>query len=327
MAIVTDDAEKKELEVTSPQIDPSKGITDNVNTFIRDNDESTAKAADSITEATNAYAESLKTNNEKQQTAANEYNKAQDDNNIQFRDMVNGWLKSAEEEKEAQRKQNEAQNKSDYQTRLFGGIVEASAAIANLIGTAHGAAPQKWQSPQDKWAQRADQYRRERDAKLEKLDAQLKALDRQKAQLEYSMGKEQNERDYKTKQSAIAGENEVAKTTYGGKVKAAQVQREGDLKNISLAMQGLTMEGTKANRTASESYRDFQRRLYGYDPETGLFYNSETGQFDRRVPEHIKGTPTTKSKTESPRTESRQSQSTAKKEEKSNEAEDFFKDK
>ena len=328
MATVTDEVEKKEQEVSSPQIDPNKGITDNVNSFIRSNDESTTKAVNSINDATNTYAEGLKASNEQQQSATKEYNTKQSENDESFRNMVNGWIKSAEEEKEAQRKQNEAQNKSDYQTRLFGGIAEASAAIANLIGTAHGASPQKWQSPQEKWAQRADQYRRERDAKLEKLDAQLKSLDRQKAQLNYTMGKEQSERDYKAKQSEINGANEVAKTVYGGKVKAASVKKEGDLKNIELAMRGLTMNGTASNRSATESYRSYQQKLHGYDPETGLFYNPSTGQYDSIIPvtkstqnppkdDKSKGKDTNKGKDAD--------QTQPKTEETSNKIEDFFK--
>ncbi len=333
MANFTDEEEKNGQPVVPPQIDPSKSTTDNVNTFIRNNDESTTKVVDDINDATDAYAKSLKASNEQQKSAMNEHNKALQDNYAQLKDMISGWVKSAEEEKEAQRKRNEQSNRRDYQVRIFGGIAEAAAAIVNLVGTAHGASPMRWQSPQDRWAQRADQYRRERDAKLAKLDAQLKALDRQKAQLDFTMGKEQIERDYKTKQAEISGDNEVAKAIYGGRVKAAQVQKEGNTRNISLAMQGLNTGRQEKSQKETESYRDFQRRLYGYDPETGLFYNSETKQFDRKTPEHIKGTPaskTNKSESSDEKSESSKSKKTEKTEKtetETNEVDDFFKNK
>ncbi len=271
-------------EPAYPQIDPKKSTTANVNDLIRNNEDATSQTASDLESATSEYQDALNANAERQKQSADNYVSAQNANENQYKAMLASWLEEAKQEREEQRKKNEQQNKSDYRTRLFGGIADASAAIANLIGTVHGASPIKWQSQQEKWAKKADEYRKERDAKLQTLDAQLKALDRQKAQLEYAMGKDSAERAYKVEQADINNANAVAKVGYDGAVNSAKVKNVGKDKSLSLAMQGLNMGRYETNKGKDDAYRRYQQALHGYDPETGLFYNPSTGEYDSQIP-------------------------------------------
>lgn len=99
----------------------------------------------------------------------------------------NDMIATLEDNAKEQEKYNKAAEAQSYNTRVFGGITEAVASIANLVGTSHGASHQQWASPQPGWMQQASTLRRERDAKLQNYRAQLATLQQQKAAITNNM--------------------------------------------------------------------------------------------------------------------------------------------
>ena len=223
-----------------------------------------------------------------------------------YSQMVDGWIAARKEEEEAQRRRIEAQEKRDQRIRTWGGITEAAAALVNLMGTAHGAANQKWESPQNKWAERADSLRRERDKKLEDLRSQMKTLETQKAQLEYSFAADKASRDSKRAEILAGREDKAAQIQRDTNVAAAQVASQSATQKASLGMQMLNLAISKENRLAdlnlraqsnaadnglkwanyqlNKDQKEFLQRSQGYDPQTKKWLNPETGKYDLDAP-------------------------------------------
>ena len=228
--------------------------------------------------------------------------KAADEAGKTYVDMVQGWIDARKEEEEAQRKRIEAQEKRDEKIRTWGGITEAAAALVNLMGTAHGAANQKWESPQNKWTERADALRRERDKKLEDLRSQMKTLEAQKAQLEYSLGVDKANRDTKRETILSQRADTAAKLQSDTAASVAQIKNQGATQRTNLGMQGLQLSISEQNKLAelalraqddslqwanynlNKDQKEFLQRSQGYNPETKKWLNPQTGKYDLDAP-------------------------------------------
>lgn len=137
--------------------------------------------------------------------------------------IENQWtgmtIQSFLDQQEAQRALDEqkaqaaAAEKQAYKTRLFGGITEAAASIANLIGTSAGASNQQWKSPAQEWAQRADHLRRERDMKLERAKAQLDTLKKQRQALAQAKAQAMQKYDKDKAAADLAAQQAAFKNT------------------------------------------------------------------------------------------------------------------
>ncbi len=168
--------------------------------------------------------------------------KAAEEAGKSYTEMVQGWIDARNAEIEKQRKFNEEQDKRADRTRTWGGITEAAAAIANLIGTAHGATNQTWTSPQNKWAERADALRRERDKKLEDLRSQMKTLEAQKAQLEYNIGIDKANRDTKRETMLAGRADNAAKFQNDTAAAVVKLQAQGAAKDADLDLKRIQLE-------------------------------------------------------------------------------------
>lgn len=225
---------------------------------------------------------------------------------ITYADLVQTWIDAAQDDADDQRKRNEAQDIRDNKVRMWGGIAEAASALVNLIGTTKGAASQKWESPQQKWAERADKLRREREKKLEDYRNQMKTLQQQKAQLMYSLGKDEADRKVRTATIMTGRGDQAALQAYKSAVDVAQVQAGGAQQGINLGMQGINMllnsenaaEGRSIQRESLEQRKkedEFTQRSYGFDPETNKWWNPKTKAYDLDAPSGVRGTSQPKS--------------------------------
>lgn len=225
---------------------------------------------------------------------------------ITYADLVQTWIDAAQDDADDQRKRNEAQDMRDNKVRMWGGIAEAASALVNLIGTTKGAASQKWESPQQKWAERADKLRREREKKLEDYRNQMKTLQQQKAQLMYSLGKDEADREVRTATIMTGRGDQAALQAYKSAVDVAQVKAGGAQQGITLGMQGMNMllnsenaaEGRSIQRESLEQRKkedEFTQRSYGFDPETNKWWNPKTKAYDLDAPSGVRGTSQPKS--------------------------------
>lgn len=267
------------------------------NAVQQQNDANTAKTVEGITSAGNARKESLKTTYEQQETALKDANTTMDNAASAYRAMVDGWVEAAEKEQEAQRKANEAEAKRINKVMTWGGIAESAAAIANLIGTIHGASNQKWESPQPKWQERADKLRKERDEKLQKLKDQQKALDQQRAQLMFALAGDKYKRDAALANLTGQHGEALGKVDYDTAVAATGAQNQGDRTGTTLAAQGINtyygMNNQDKARTIAQSQYITTWRAKGYDPVTGKYRDPNTGEFTLNAPHSGKGNLTT----------------------------------
>ena len=262
----------------------------------------------SIKTANDAYQKGFQQRTEQLNTAMTAANETAKQAGVTYVDMVQGWYDAAKAEAEEQRKRNEAQEKRDLNYRMYGGLAEAASALVNLIGTTKGAVSQKWESPQQKWAERTDALRRERDKKLEDLRSQMKTLQQQKAQLQYNLGKDDADRQMQTATIAANRGDQATQQRYQGEVAAAQTKAQGVQQGIALGMQGLNMllneqnaaEGRKIqwaglaqqeeNNKRLKEQNEFTQRSYGYDPDSGKWWNPKTKAYDLDAPSGVRGT-------------------------------------
>ena len=258
----------------------------------------------SIKATNDAYQQGFQQRSEQLNTAMTAANETAKQAGVTYVDMVQGWYDAAKAEAEEQRKRNEAQEKRDLNYRMYGGLAEAASALVNLIGTTKGAVSQKWESPQQKWAERSDALRRERDKKLENLRSQMKTLQQQKAQLQYNLGKDDADRQMQAATMAANRGDQAAQQRYQGEMAAAQTKAQGVQQGIALGMQGLNMllneknaaEGRKiqwANNKRLQEQNEFTQRSYGYDPDSGKWWNPKTKAYDLDAPADIRGDKTT----------------------------------
>ena len=289
----TDDKEKDKAAGTSP-LQWIKDLQDK-------QEEAANEHADAINAAGDAYQQGYAQRSAELKESLDSANETARQAGITYADLVQTWIDAAQNEANAQRKRNEAQDQRDNRVRMWGGIAEAASALVNLIGTTKGAASQKWESPQQKWAERADKLRREREKKLEDYRNQMKTLQQQKAQLVYSLGKDEAEREEKTATIMTGRDDQAAQQDYKSAVDAAQVKAQGTQQGIALGMQGANMllnsenaaEGRRIQRESLEQRKkenEFTQRSYGFDPETNKWWNPKTKAYDLDAPSGVRGT-------------------------------------
>lgn len=294
----TDDKEKGKAAGTSP-LQWIKDLQD-------EQEEAANEHADAINAAGDAYQQGYAQRSAELKESLDSANETARQAGITYADLVQTWIDAAQNEANAQRKRNEAQDQRDNRVRMWGGIAEAASALVNLIGTTKGAASQKWESPQPKWAERADKLRREREKKLEDYRNQMKTLQQQKAQLVYSLGKDEAEREEKTATIMTGRDDQAAQQAYKSAVDAAQVKAQGTQQGIALGMQGANMllnsenaaEGRRIQRESLEQRKkenEFTQRSYGFDPETNKWWNPKTKAYDLDAPSGVRGTSQPKS--------------------------------
>lgn len=288
-----------------------KTSQEQIQEFQQQQKEAAEQQAASIQAANDAYQQGFQQRSEQLNAAITAANETAKQAGVTYVDMVQGWYDAAKAEAEEQRKRNEAQEKRDLNYRMYGGLAEAASALVNLIGTTKGAVSQKWESPQQKWAERSDALRRERDKKLEDLRSQMKTLQQQKAQLQYNLGKDDADRQMQAATMAANRGDQAAQLRYQGEVAAAQAKAQGVQQGIALGMQGLNMllneknaaEGRKIqwaglaqqkeNNKRLKEQDEFTQRSYGYDPDSGKWWNPKTKAYDLDAPADIRGDKTT----------------------------------
>lgn len=285
-----------------------KTSQEQIQEFQQQQKEAAEQQAASIKAANDAYQQGFQQRTEQLNTAMTAANETAKQAGVTYVDMVQGWYDAAKAEAEEQRKRNEAQEKRDLNYRMYGGLAEAASALVNLIGTTKGAVSQKWESPQQKWAERSDALRRERDKKLEDLRSQMKTLQQQKAQLQYNLGKDDADRQMQAATMAANRGDQAAQQRYQGEVAAAQAKAQGVQQGSALGMQGLNMllneknaaEGRKIqwaglaqqkeNNKRLKEQNEFTQRSYGYDPDSGKWWNPKTKAYDLDAPSGVRGT-------------------------------------
>ncbi len=211
---------------------------------------------------------------------------AQADNYKTYSDILKGWADAAREYEESERKAAEQQAKKDQKQIIAGGLAQAASAIANLIGTAHGAQNQPSTDYMDKWQSRADAARKEREAKAEGYRAQLRNLEAQKVQLDFKYGNDRAQSEL-NKANILAGR---AQGLSQMRTNATQAKAKGVL---DLAQLGYNIDRQKKKDQQNEANQILAMRRGGYDPISGKYYNPKTGIFDSdtfvRVPSNRAG--------------------------------------
>lgn len=242
------------------------------------------------------YMRAVNTNTEDLAAELSQSGEAADRAGQKYYETIGDWVTDQQNELARQREAAARQEKSDYNTRVFGGLTEGLAALVNMVGVTQGATPQQWQSPQQEWAQRADALRRERDAKIETNRGILRNLEAQKAQVGYSNAAGAAERKMRNA-SAIAGRrDQVAKMGFDAAIARINTQAAAGkelsefqkwqlqfMENARNNAAGRNIQQQNADNT--RAYHEGMLRLQGYDPATGKFANSKTGKFDRDTPD------------------------------------------
>lgn len=217
-----------------------------------------------------------------------------------YLDTVDKWITERDKEVEEQQARNVAQAENDRNVQVWGGLAEVASALSNLVGTSVGASNQKWVSPLPAWAERADQARREREAKLENYRNQLQALQQQKSQLKYAFASDTANRATRQLENLASRSDMKSKASYDTSLNLANAQNSANADNTNFSLKAISAETNKISvnnlaeeQRANREFKDKQLKLYaatyGYNLETGKFYNSKTNKYDLDAPEHPRG--------------------------------------
>lgn len=96
---------------------------------------------------------------------------------------LDDWYNDVVGQKNDYATKSKEQNKKNEKAAFWGGVTEAVSSLINVAGTAAGAAPMKWDSPQPKWADKIDSYKVAQQKKLDEYDEMMRKISLQKGEL------------------------------------------------------------------------------------------------------------------------------------------------
>lgn len=201
-------------------------------------------AADEVKQAADKYGDNLEAAN----TVVN--NKG-----LTYSDILQQW--ELERQKMLQQAEQEAieQQKRNYNTQVFGGLTEIATNIANLIGTANGAANQPIESKQGQWWERADAVRREHEQRREKYRSQLESIRNQRAQLDYQIAQANADNLRKTAQARYEGVQSAAQYRTKGALAAQQALEQAQQTDLNLKLKAIAQQEERRQNDINNAIR------------------------------------------------------------------------
>lgn len=202
------------------------------------------QAADDAKQAADKYADDL--------TAANT---VVDNAGLTYSDILQQW--ELERQKMLQQAEQDAieQQSRNYNTQVFGGLTEIAASIANLIGTANGAASQPIESKQGQWWERADAVRREHEQRSERYRSQLESIRNQRAQLGYQLSQANADNMRKAAQARYEGSQSAAQYRAKGALAAQQTIEQAQQTDLSLKLKAIAQQEERRQNDINNAIR------------------------------------------------------------------------